>query len=358
MSIVDPVKLQKLKDAEDKKKEKMTQTRFCFTTHNKYQLARCNANWDDWCEEFKEHLQYLQFQHEIGEESGKLHIQGYCELVKSRNLLWIKNLYGDNEMSVRKCAGSQASNVAYCSKEKTKVAGTEYVWGTLAESKQGERTDLIDLYELACNTKLTVRTCANTLPGTWMKFHQAFDKRRAMEIEFENEQLLKEEYKDTVLLEWQLEIAEELRQPVNRRIIRWIYDPKGNSGKSFFAEWAEINLDAHVTENGKTADMAHAFEIKPIIIIEIPRDTNPEDINYRVMEKMKDGRLFATKYQSRRIRFPKPHLLVLANMLPDITKQTADRWDISKMTDGKLTKIKLTNVMFNQTFEGQPDLPY
>jgi hypothetical protein len=49
------------------------------------------------------------------------------------------------------------------------------------------------------------------------------------------------------------------------------------------------------------------------------------------MENVKDGLFFSTKYESGMVRYNPPHVIVFANVPPDVTKMSADRWVIKEI---------------------------
>merc|ERR1712090_89970 len=63
-------------------------------------------------------------------------------------------------------------------------------------------------------------------------------------------------------------------------------------------------------------------------------DTNREDINYQVLEQLKDGRFIAAKFSSKKIKICKPNIVIVFNNdKPDVKKLAMDRWKIFKIKD-------------------------
>lgn len=113
----------------------------------------------------------------------------------------------------------------------------------------------------------------------------------------------------------------------NDRQITWVFDPKGCSGKSWFARWMLSNLDCFFCRNGASRDIAHAWKGQTHICIDFTRDCE-ERINYGIIEAMKDGCVFSGKYDSDYKLFDPPKIIVMSNFHPDKKKMTEDRWDI------------------------------
>lgn len=129
---------------------------------------------------------------------------------------------------------------------------------------------------------------------------------------------------------FQQEIITYIEGPVDDRKILWICDPPGNAGKSKLADHLMSNSNVKVFANGKTADIAMAWNGEHVVF-DFSR-TQQEHINYGVLEDLKNGRIFSPKYQSC-VKFFKPiHLVVFANFNPEISKMSLDRWDIRSIT--------------------------
>lgn len=82
-------------------------------------------------------IKYFIGQYEEG-ESGKRHLQFYCEFTTKVSLKFIKKLFG-RSVHVEPRRGSQREAIDYCSKEDTRVEGP-FEFGIKAEP--GKRTDL------------------------------------------------------------------------------------------------------------------------------------------------------------------------------------------------------------------------
>lgn len=76
-------------------------------------------------------------------------------------------------------------------------------------------------------------------------------------------------------------------------------------------------------------DFAYAFQgdISPIVIVDLPRKRQNK-IDEGLLEKVKDGRLFVGKYESCRLKFLCPHVIVFSNAPPNRDNLSEDRWSI------------------------------
>jgi hypothetical protein len=64
-----------------------------------------------------------------------------------------------------------------------------------------------------------------------------------------------------------------------------------------------------------------------VIFIDCPR-TRLEFLQYDFFEEVKNGLVFAQKYDSNILTFAVPHVVVLLNEQPDMTKLSLDRYNI------------------------------
>lgn len=87
--------------------------------------------------------------------------------------------------------------------------------------------------------------------------------------------------------------------------------------------------NAFYISGGKTADIALAYARQDIVIFDFAREQE-ERVNYHCIEKFKDGLMWSPKYNSKTKIFRPPRVLVFSNFEPDVTKLSADRWDLHR----------------------------
>ncbi|KAH3874577.1 hypothetical protein DPMN_037823 [Dreissena polymorpha] len=114
-----------------------------------------------------------------------------------------------------------------------------------------------------------------------------------------------------VLRRWQRAAMKMVDIQTNRQIL-WIYEEKGNTGKTFFGQYLASLHGAIELENGATKDLAYAYSGEPIVCFNFPR-SQEGSINYHFLELLKDGCLFSSKYESRVKTFKPPKVVVFAN---------------------------------------------
>ncbi|KAK3106199.1 hypothetical protein FSP39_014912 [Pinctada imbricata] len=67
--------------------------------------------------------------------------------------------------------------------------------------------------------------------------------------------------------------------------------------------------------NTQTAHFAYAYQEEPMVVFDYVRD-DAEHINYALLEQLKNGMLFSSKYQSRVKRFKPVKVCCFANFDP------------------------------------------
>lgn len=145
------------------------------------------------------------------------------------------------------------------------------------------------------------------------------------------------------LYEWQNELVEEIELTPDQRSIVWYVDRDGGNGKTAMLKHLTHFHGAAWTRGGTTGDIAFAMapmlNSTRICIIDYARGTNPEEINYEVIENLKDGIMTSNKYKSTNLNFERKHVIVFANFEPDFSKLSNDRWDIRYLKNKQLVDV-------------------
>ena len=139
---------------------------------------------------------------------------------------------------------------------------------------------------------------------------------------------------------WQRELRVYLNKPAEREII-WVIGTKGNEGKSFFQEKVceEFGYDKvcnmEISDSPKNIFyiLKKCSSTANIFLFNLPRATTLERDNYKILENIKDGSAIAGKYQSCKVRFRKPNIvIVFSNYGPETDALSEDRWNIFKIS--------------------------
>lgn len=147
------------------------------------------------------------------------------------------------------------------------------------------------------------------------------------------------------LLPWQARLVELLNQTkADDRVVFWVYDLAGCSGKTTLMRTltlrAGIPILASRAAAGKDltyqyAQMQEKGKEPGLIVLDLSRSSD-EAIAYGTIEEFKDGFVTSAKYESRTIVARKvTSVLVLSNRMPDLSRLTADRWRVLRITEDK-----------------------
>jgi len=283
---------------------------------------------------------YICFGREIAPTTGTPHLQGYLQTELSR---WqsdrFKSAFGipatGQSCNFAQSKGNDQSNYDYCSKD-----GDFWEAGDrkeLAGCTKGKRSDLDEVKEAIAEGQSYDEIC-ETHFSTAAKYGRFIQERVHVQSERIGRASLLSEFEDVLWKQWQQDVIDVIDETPDRRKILWVWDQMGNVGKTFLAKYLALHRKALVIENGKKVDMAYIFAktspTPPIVIFDLSRTVAPTEGKdylagtYSLAENLKNGMLTTTKYDSRVMTFPVPHVIVFANFTPDCTKWSRDRYQI------------------------------
>jgi len=265
---------------------------------------------------------------EVG-DTGTPHVQGYIRLgTKARLTAMRKNISPRGHFELAK--GTDQDNKTYC----TKQDGDALIVGRVREQTTehggfnglGERVSGI-ISDMCAGASLGTIASGDHEKCGVIVTHGA----RISELfyDIENTRRLADMgrgFGSVSWKPWQSELISITEGPICPRAVHWIYDAVGNSGKTFVSKYL-MTKGAIRFENGKSADIKYAYQGESIVIFDLAR-SQEDRVNYEVMESIKNGVLFSPKYTSKVKVFDPPHLIILANFLPDESKMSADRWNV------------------------------
>ena len=215
------------------------------------------------------------FQEECG-ESGTAHLQGYlCFATKKRPLSVFKKELGAHW---EKCRHIQKS-IAYCQKQDSRIKDKK-------------------------------------------PYYRGIDPPYSINIE---------------LYQWERDLCDILSKTPSDRDIHWIYEKKGNRGKTTFQKWIFLNYKDVIVLSGKPSDMKNGIlqyfqknnTLPKIVLINIPRCGTIN--NWEGIEAIKDMFFFSPKYEGGMVCGPSPHVMIFANYKPETWSLSKDRWKIRKI---------------------------
>lgn len=257
---------------EQKNKRSAPAKKWVFTWNNytEEDIVYCNTTVYKQCK-------FLLFSEEVAPTTGTKHLQGYLELKTKKRLKNVAELL-KKKCHVEKAKGSREDQEEYIGKDNNQ-----------------------NVYENG-DLKLFVKILT-------------LDEMRP----------------------WQKYAAEQLATRPDDRTIMWWYG-KGGSGKTSLIRHLSYHYKC-ISVSGKRADMKFAvLEYKKgtgsyprIVCFTYPKGTKASDIDYLGIEEIKDGSFFSTKYESRSVLMPPPHVAIFANRAPDLEMLTWDKWMICNL---------------------------
>lgn len=258
-------------------------------------------------------------------ESGTEHLQGFVKFNQPKKLSGVKKILPRAHWEIAK--GSDSQNLDYCSKETVTIKK-----GVFTSGEKGGGGASFKLAFSIRNKRYIDMTPEEIYART--KHEKALMiYKQNVESEMQAERMRKR-MTDVILKPWQLNLAMACEEPIDDRKVKWYIDFKGNTGKTFMADYLVTMKNAVKFENGKTADIAFAYKDQRIVIFDFSR-SQENFINYGVLESFKNGYLWSPKYESTQRQFEKPHVIVFSNFEPDRKKLSQDRWDIRYLSEKK-----------------------
>ncbi|QIN96627.1 MAG: replication-associated protein [Smacoviridae sp.] len=133
---------------------------------------------------------------------------------------------------------------------------------------------------------------------------------------------------------WQRTALKRLRTQNDRQVDVW-YDPVGNRGKSWLAGHLFETCGACIVPRDWnnpseiTNYLVHNYNDEPIIVIDIPRETDIPKGFYATVEMIKDGLIGTTKWEGKMRNIRGVKILILTNKMMDLKKLSKDRWRLN-----------------------------
>jgi len=252
------------------------------------------------------------------------HIQGYVILHKRISLQAMKVILPGCHLEPRKGTHKQAKD--YCTKNETRIDGP---WEDGIEPQQGKRTDLIRGLEMTIQGA-PIQDIVDEIGCSAIRYRRHLLEVASEAITDQNNKRMKLDFQEAVLRDWQKILWEKLQEEPDDRHILWYTDETGNQGKTWFSKYLVAVSGAAYYTNGKSGDIKFSYKGERTVIFDLCRSTE-ERVNYEILETIKNGILFNTKYQSATRIFKIPHVVVFANFAPDRTKLSEDRWKITNL---------------------------
>jgi hypothetical protein len=293
-------------------------------------------------------LRYMIVGHETS-STGTRHLQIYFQLRKQVKMSTIKAWGGPWARMHFEIAKGQSdlfehekrgefhkpySATGYCMKEGNFFEiGTRFTMG-----KKGKRSD-IDAVKQAIHDGLSYDQICDLHFDVTSRISK-FVRERVMARDSKSTLAsLQDKFRSAQLRQWQQELLDIIKNEPDPRNIKWIWDSKGNTGKSWMATYLGAIHGATLLTPGKKADLAFIFSQKPtsVVVFDLSRTSEPDegknslDSIYSLAEDLKNGRVVSTKYESKTIFYTPCHVIFFANFPPDMSKWSPDRYDIQEL---------------------------
>lgn len=254
---------------------------------------------------------------EVGEDKTP-HLQGYINFGKKVAFQKISEALPRAHIECAK--GSAIQNQKYCSKDNDFEE-----FGDIPQ--QGKRCDLVQCRKRKMEGA-NEATLIEEFGGTWLRYKSHICESIITERSDDIKKDMLSDYEGVKWKDWQENILRQiiLEEPDSRKI-HWYVDTVGGTGKTYLAKYLVVRDKAIRFENGKSADIKHAYNGEKVVIFDYSRSSEHK-INYQVLEDIKNGIMFSPKYGSQMKIFDIPFVYVMANFPPDKSTLSQDRWDI------------------------------
>jgi len=139
--------------------------------------------------------------------------------------------------------------------------------------------------------------------------------------------------KEEELYEWQKKVIEICKEVPDDRTIHWIWDEDGNKGKSALVKYLVVKHHGMIV-TGRSGDIKYQIanaDLPPDIILFDVTRARRGHVNYNALEEIKNGLFSSTKYESKMVLIPSPHIFCFANFEPRLELMSMDRWKVTKL---------------------------
>lgn len=248
---------------------------------------------------------------------------------RARNWFLTWNNHDDDSVGILQ---NLAGITKYCIQEEIGEEGTPHLQGVLCFKDAKKFSTLKNVHkgihwEMAKNLQACKNYCLKEVTSTGKRWVKGFAVHRK----------IKDPLDGKTPYAWQASVLEMLKKEPDDRSIVWIWDDKGNTGKSALVKsYILKHMDTTMSVCGGIKDITYAIKpIHRVVFWDIPR-SQIQYLSYQSMEKLKDGVVFAGKYESTMKILPNMHIICFANSPPDEDNLSADRWKIYQIVNKKL----------------------
>ena len=157
------------------------------------------------------------------------------------------------------------------------------------------------------------------------------------------------DHMDAELKPWQKELLELINSPTDREII-WIVGKSCGEGKTWMQKYIKSlygirRVACGISIKATTPNICHGLSKHPLsttdmFLFNVGKSKNKCDaVNYEVLEDLKDGAAFASKYNSQQLKIKTPNVvMVFSNEKPTISQLAMDRWKLFYIENDSLVE--------------------
>lgn len=131
---------------------------------------------------------------------------------------------------------------------------------------------------------------------------------------------------------WQEDVMYRCKLPADDRQVNYVYDPKGNMGKSKFVKYMAFHHQSIMLPWGRTGDLLNLvckLGARDSYFFDLsrskPQDWAKDDIA-AAMEQIKNGYIVNLKYETGAFLMEPPHVWCFSNQPPNLESMSIDRW--------------------------------
>ena len=167
--------------------------------------------------------------------------------------------------------------------------------------------------------------------------------KEAKDLYVKNKQNI--DVENVILRPWQEGLLKYIK-PSNREVI-WVIGRKGNEGKTWFQEflaskfgWSRVICGMDIRM--KKSSICHilgkrSLMTTDIFLFDVGKARTEDNMNYELIEQIKNGRTLAGKFDSKELKFHTPNIIVVfSNEMPEVDQLSKDRWKIFQIRDEDL----------------------
>lgn len=305
-------------------------TRWCFTINN-YTEEELKALTDNITED---NVKFGIAGLEVG-DSGTPHIQGFLSFRKRCRLAGVKRVVG-SRAHIEPAMGNDEQNEDYCTKDGAEILRVGFPSKGTTQAGGGSQLAALlpGIVDSIRNGDTITEICDADPAGAAgiVKYGKRVEELVRHEDMESTRRAVAKTFDGVEWKKWQEYVVEYIHHEVDPREILWIVDERGGQGKTYLAKYLITNHDCFRAENGKSADIKYAYRGERIVIFDFNRSCE-DRVNYEVIESIKNGFYFSTKYVSEPRLYEQPHVICFSNFAPDITKLSIDRWWILNISE-------------------------